>query len=270
MTYNPSAHATPALLKFVFVGLISIALAGCATQSTVKADVYKPTIDPQVALQAKTEATFASGIREYEAGSYEDAIKQLNTALDLGALSQARQIDARKHVAFSHCVQKRIAQCRAEFATILTINHQFELKPTEVGHPIWGSVFAAERQRVLADWQAAERKEKLAQLPQSERLLAEGLNKYEDGDYAGASKLFQEAIKEGLKNISDRRLALKQAAFSFCLIDRKDACKNEFLKLFKLDSKFDLNPTESSHPIWGRVFREAKQQFLRSAPTRKP
>jgi tetratricopeptide (TPR) repeat protein len=222
-----------------------------------------PVVDPQVALRAKTDAAYNAGLAEYANGNYDESIRQFMTALDLGALEQPRQLEARKHMAFSHCVQKRPDRCRNEFSILLAINPNFDLKPTENGHPDWGSVFTTEKQRVLAEQAAAEKKARYAAMTPAERLIADGKERYDSGDFSGAAKLFQDAVKEGIAKTADRLLALKLAAFSLCLLERRDACRAEFLRMLEIDKQVELSPAEASHPVWGRVFKDAKVQAAR-------
>lgn len=96
---------------------------------------------------SKGEADFKAGLRSYENGNYNDALRQLQSALDQG-LSKNDQLTAHKHIAFVHCAQGRQGPCRSEFRKALTIDPGFDLTPAEAGHPLWGPVFAKEKARV--------------------------------------------------------------------------------------------------------------------------
>lgn len=94
----------------------------------------------------KGEADLDAGIRSYENANYSESAKQLQSALDQG-LGKPGQLEAHKYLAFIHCVSGRQAQCRNEFRKALAVDSDFQLKPAEAGHPIWGPVFAKEKAR---------------------------------------------------------------------------------------------------------------------------
>jgi Tfp pilus assembly protein PilF len=91
-------------------------------------------------FQSKGEQALSSGMSQYEAGEYGEAQKSFTAALEAG-IELKDQVEARKHLAFIHCVSGRPAQCRAEFRRALELNPQLELAPAEAGHPSWGPVF---------------------------------------------------------------------------------------------------------------------------------
>src|SRR5262245_40849762 len=93
---------------------------------------------------SKGEPDLKAGLRSYDNGSYNEALKQLQSALDQG-LSKNEQLQAHKHIAFIHCAQGRQNPCRAEFRKALTVDPSFDLTPAEAGHPLWGPVFAKEK-----------------------------------------------------------------------------------------------------------------------------
>jgi Tfp pilus assembly protein PilF len=95
---------------------------------------------------SKGEADLNAGIRSYENGNYDEAAKQLQSALDQG-LSKSGQLQAHKHLAFIHCASGRQGPCRNEFRKALAVDSGFELAPAEAGHPLWGPVFAKEKAR---------------------------------------------------------------------------------------------------------------------------
>jgi Tfp pilus assembly protein PilF len=96
---------------------------------------------------SKGEADLKAGLRSYEDGNYNEALKQLQSALDQG-LTKTDQLQAHKHLAFIHCASGRQGPCRNEFRKALTIDKNFDLTPAEAGHPLWGPVFAKEKARV--------------------------------------------------------------------------------------------------------------------------
>ncbi len=91
--------------------------------------------------QGKGAPALSTGISQFEEGSYAEATKSLNTALELGLASTADLARAHKYLAFISCVTNRAAQCREEFARALDANPALELEPSEARHPIWGPVF---------------------------------------------------------------------------------------------------------------------------------
>ncbi len=94
------------------------------------------------AMQTKGEQSLSAGMRQYEAGEYAEAQKSFAAALEAG-VPLNEQVEARKHLAFIHCVSGRQAQCREEFRRALDLNPQLELTPAEAGHPSWGPAFRA-------------------------------------------------------------------------------------------------------------------------------
>jgi hypothetical protein len=245
---------------------VLIALLGACAAPEVKPPAPQPApapppIDPRVVLLAKANKSFDLGVKDYDAGSFDEAVRNLQDALDIGVLTLERQLDARKLMAFSHCLQKRVPLCRAEFRKMLEIAPTYQLKPAEAGHPDWGTVFRTERDRVLADIVEERRKQDMARLAPAERLLAEAQFKYEGAEFGAALKLFQEALKEGLAAREDRIKAHKLSAFSHCVENRARDCRGEFTKAFEIDGDFDLTPAESGHPSWGRVFAQTKRDF---------
>src|SRR4051794_2917430 len=92
-----------------------LAAAGCAELQ--KQDTQKPAA-PQITeemLRNRAQEQLAQGVKQYEAGEFEPAVKSLTASLDHGLLSKADQSRARKYLAFSHCVSGREHQCREEF-----------------------------------------------------------------------------------------------------------------------------------------------------------
>jgi len=88
----------------------------------------------------KAEKMLDDGIRQYDDGNYKVAARNIQGALDLD-LTTRSQARAHKYLAFISCVSDREAQCREEFRKALEADPRLELKPEEVGHPIWGPVF---------------------------------------------------------------------------------------------------------------------------------
>lgn len=88
--------------------------------------------------------------------------------------------------------------------------------------------------------------------------LVEGIALYDRGDYNGAIKrLGQNDIASA--STSTRLTAMKYTAFSYCLTNRQQLCRQQFDKALKLDPAFDLAPGEYGHPLWGPVFLKARK-----------
>ncbi|GAO35531.1 hypothetical protein SCT_0921 [Sulfuricella sp. T08] len=92
----------------------------------------------------------------------------------------------------------------------------------------------------------------------AEQELSTGITNYEDGNYKAAAKSLQSALDSGLTFDSDAARAHKYLAFIHCLSNREKQCRDEFRKALEKDHKFDLDPAEAGHPIWGPVFRSVK------------
>lgn len=94
----------------------------------------------------------------------------------------------------------------------------------------------------------------------AEQELSTGITNYEDGNYKAAAKSLQSALDAGLTFDSDAARAHKYLAFIHCLSNREKQCRDEFRKALEKDNKFDLEPAEAGHPIWGPVFRAVKAE----------
>lgn len=94
----------------------------------------------------------------------------------------------------------------------------------------------------------------------AEQELSTGIKNYEDGNYKAAAKSLQSALESGLTFDSDTVRAHKYLAFIHCLSNREKQCRDEFRKALEKDNKFDLEPAEAGHPIWGPVFRAVKAE----------
>jgi tetratricopeptide (TPR) repeat protein len=217
-----------------------------------------PQITEAVLRQRATEQ-LAAGVKQYESGEYDNAVKSLQGSLDHGVLSKADQSRARKYLAFSHCVSGREQQCRDKFRKAFEINPEFALTPAEDGHPIWGPVYRNVRTQLIAEREASVKKP-LIPLGKAEQILSDGVVKYDAGDYAGAHTLLEAALKEGLKSPEDQVRAMKTIAFSLCLQNKFRECRAEFIKIYDVDPNFDLSPAEAGHPSWTKTFAGAKAQ----------
>ena len=93
-----------------------------------------------------------------------------------------------------------------------------------------------------------------------EQALERGVKSYEDGEYKTAAKQLQAALDLGLDAKRDQAKAHKYLAFINCVSGREKSCRDEFRKALDADPKFDLEPAEAGHPIWGPVLRSIKAE----------
>jgi hypothetical protein len=95
----------------------------------------------QGAAPARDQAALREGIRLYNDGDFNGAIRKLS-AREIGSGPVSTRLTALKYTAFSYCVTSRPAQCENTFEKALRIDPSFDLSPGEHGHPLWGPVFA--------------------------------------------------------------------------------------------------------------------------------
>lgn len=88
-------------------------------------------------------------------------------------------------------------------------------------------------------------------------VLAAGIRRYDNGEYAAATNDLHRALKLGLWD-SDRVRAHKYLAFIDCASGHTDRCRREFRLALEIDPQMQLAPAEAGHPIWGPVFRSVK------------
>jgi tetratricopeptide (TPR) repeat protein len=210
-------------------------------------------------LRDRAQEQLALGVKQYEAGDYETALKNLTSSLEHGLLSKADQSRARKYLAFTHCVSNREVQCRDEFRRAFEIYPDFSLTAAEDGHPIWGPIYRNVRTQLITEREAAVRKP-LIPLAKAEQMLSEGMVKYDAGDYPASRLLIESALREGLKAKEDQVRAMKHLAFTLCLENKIRECRTAFVKIYEVDAKFDLTPAEAGHPSWTKTFAAAKAQ----------
>jgi len=260
-----SAH-TP-FMRYTAIAATLLA-AACAEMPRLGGEANKPAA-PQITesmLRDRAQQQLADGVKQYDAGDYDNAVKNLTSSLEHGLLSKAEQARARKYLAFSHCVSGREILCRDEFRKAFEIYPDFSLTAAEDGHPIWGPVYRGIRTQLVAEREAAAARKTSAftTLGKAEQMLADGMVKYDSGEYPAAQALYQSALKEGLKSKEDQVRAMKYIAFTLCLTEKFGPCRAEFVKIYDVDPKFDLTPAEAGHPSWTRTFASAKAQALRA------
>jgi Tfp pilus assembly protein PilF len=91
-----------------------------------------------------------------------------------------------------------------------------------------------------------------------EAQLKQGIKDYEDGRLPQASASFQNALDAGLST-NDQVTAHKYLAFINCVSKRERQCRAHFRTALELNPEFELGPAEAGHPMWGPVFRAAKE-----------
>jgi hypothetical protein len=242
--------------------LAAVALLAAACQQFPTLDQKPAPAAPQITeavLRERATEQLAAGVKHYETGDYDNAVKSLTGSLEHGMLSKAEQARARKYLAFSHCVSSREVLCRDEFRKAFEIYPEFSLTPAEDGHPIWGPIYRNVRTQLITEREAAVRKP-LIPLAKAEQMLSDGMVKYDAGDYPAAHTLLDGAVKEGLKSRDDQVKAMKHIAFTQCLEGRHPACRATFIRIYDVDPKFDLTPAEAGHPSWAKTFASAKAQ----------
>jgi hypothetical protein len=91
-----------------------------------------------------------------------------------------------------------------------------------------------------------------------EQLLSEGKDLYDKGDYKAAIRKLS-AARDAVEDSSvTKQSILKFLAFSYCVTNQKPLCKQQFTSLLKLAPAFQLSRGEAGHPLWGPVFKDAK------------
>src|SRR5690606_4302181 len=114
---------------------LALLLAACAELPRIVApDAAPKAAAPQITeetLRERARNQLALGAKQYEAGQYDAAQKNLTEALDHGLLSKADQSRVRKLLAFIHCSSGREAACRDEFRKAFEINPEFSLTVAE-------------------------------------------------------------------------------------------------------------------------------------------
>ena len=249
---------------FTSAALISL-VAGCAIPPKTPSAPSAEEVARQQRL-ARAQTNLSDALKKYDSGNYDDAINNFLVALDSGQLTGPEQLNARKHMAFIHCLSGREANCKEEFEKIIAFDPKFGLSPAEAGHPIWGPIYRLARTEI--DLRRSGRTLPLAtEKPMSagEKLIQEATTIYDNADYNRAIKIFQDALKESLST-ANQIAVHKFIAFSYCLTNRMTLCRTEFESILKLDANFDLAPAESGHPSWGPSFRAVKGKQKSTQP----
>ena len=125
--------------------------------ASVHAKLTAPAVEPGAqGPRSVAEQFLDEGMAKYDGGDYAGAAALLQSALNEGLADKAVQVKAIKHAAFSLCLLRRFAPCRAAFARAFEIDPDFELSAAEAGHPSWRRTYAAAKQRAGAAAKAAK------------------------------------------------------------------------------------------------------------------
>lgn len=96
-------------------------------------------------MASSGQTRLVEGIKQYEDGFYNEALASFQTALANGLPALADEIRAHKYSAYVYCLTERAAMCRATFRKIFTLDPDFEMLPSENGHPAWASIYRQEK-----------------------------------------------------------------------------------------------------------------------------
>jgi Tfp pilus assembly protein PilF len=89
-------------------------------------------------------------------------------------------------------------------------------------------------------------------------LLKQGIKNYDAGRLTDASENFGDALGAELST-NDQVIAHKYLAFIACRSKHQRQCRAHFKIALELNPDFELSPSEANHPVWGPVFRAAKE-----------
>lgn len=236
--------------------LLAALLSGCAQLPFKVGDVGK-------AESGADASRYEQGLRHYRESRFDSALADLNGALAEGGLSASEVANARKHMAFIHCMSGRELPCREQFQALLKADPDFDLAANEAGHPQWGPIWRSAKG--LSEQQRALSRATGFFATAGQQKLAEGIKHYEAGRYKDALVSLQAATQAGLPSKTEELLAHKHMAFAYCLSNRAKECRAGFRQLFAADANFELLPSESGHPAWARTYRSEKAAAKKAA-----
>ncbi len=96
------------------------------------------------------------------------------------------------------------------------------------------------------------------------------LGLYKQGRYADAVTIFIPLISAPDLPVATQVEVLKYAAFSHCLMKQLLPCRQHFEMALAKNPSFELSKVERGHPIWGKVFLQAKFRQKHSAQRTNP
>lgn len=115
------------------------AVAAPAGSAAPAQNVAQPAVAPETKLDSET--LLSTGMRLYEIGDYNGAIRHLQDATQNWKGSKPDHINAVKYIAFSYCLSSHKTLCRRNFVRALKLDPAFDLDAGEKGHPLWGPEF---------------------------------------------------------------------------------------------------------------------------------
>jgi tetratricopeptide (TPR) repeat protein len=89
----------------------------------------------------REQAALREGIRLYNEGDFNGAIRRLSSNDIRSSAPQRTRVTALKYTAFSYCVTSRPKQCQEAFERALKLDPNFTLEAGEQGHPLWAPAF---------------------------------------------------------------------------------------------------------------------------------
>lgn len=95
---------------------------------------------------------------------------------------------------------------------------------------------------------------------EAQRELASGIVLYDKGDYVQAIRTLLTSDEIWRASLATRVAAQKYVAFSHCLSNRPQPCKQSFSDLLRIKPDFELAAAEVGHPLWGAAFRQAQRE----------
>ena len=128
--------------RIILAGLCLSILAGCSSLTSCGDDEVR-------LLRTPTEHMVNNGIKSYEDGNYSSAMTTFQNLVANKDATKGEKVIAYKYMAFLHCVSStaskdtRERMCRESFKKAFELNPNFDLKPAEAGHPVWGPVFSS-------------------------------------------------------------------------------------------------------------------------------
>ncbi|MGE0801415.1 MAG: TssQ family T6SS-associated lipoprotein [Lautropia sp.] len=88
--------------------------------------------------------------------------------------------------------------------------------------------------------------------------LAEAVALYDRGEYVTAVRRVMASHEIAASSVATRIAARKVVAFSQCLLNRPQPCRESFEAILALDPTFELAPAEAGHPLWGKAYQQVK------------
>jgi hypothetical protein len=96
---------------------------------------------------------------------------------------------------------------------------------------------------------------------EARRELEAGIALYDKGDYVNTIRSLLTAKEIWRAPVDTKITAQKYIAFSHCLLERPEPCKQSFRDLLRLKPDFELAAAEAGHPMWSAAFRQAKREM---------